>query len=592
MHPGLSLAERAALERAHRLRYGLTSAPRFDRPSRQAPQVAPLAGAAPGLEKASRGRLLTLPTPPFAVRVLNNMSYGATPESIAEFNAMGSSDRARLTAWVDRQLDPAAIDDSAVDARLASAGYTTLGKSLARQWSEHVRADVEYAERMRPGWEVQREALVRAVFSRRQLFEIATAFWHDHFNVMVSDYDCCPVYGHYDREVIRANALGNFRTMLEAVARSTAMMIYLDNKSNRRSGPNENFARELLELHSFGAENYLGFMDPFAVPPCPEDPDYPIGYTDIDVYETAAAFTGWTINNNHWEFTHPERDNGGFYYHADWHDSGPKFVLGRFIYPERPALQDGRDILDRIASHPRVAKFICRKLVRRFVADDPPQALVDGAAAVFRANWQHPQQIRRTLRHILLSDETQYAWGRKTRRPFEAVAATLRVLGCQWTYRLDENRSNDLNWRMGFTGHQPYDWAAPNGYPDVATAWSGASTLGMTWKLQNWLTEANNVAGDGKLLPLLDITRAGLAPSQWTANRLVQFWCQRILGYQPTAERLGVLRRFMAQNGDPASYVIEDSNSWAQNDLKRHYNHERLRSMVSLILMSPEFLSR
>ena len=114
----------------------------------------------------------------------------------------------------------------------------------------------------------------------------------------------------------------------------------------------------------------------------------------------------------------------------------------------------------------------------------------------------------------------------------------------------------------------------------------------MTWKLQNWLTETNNVAGDGKLMPLLEITRAGLAPSQWTANRLVAFWCQRVLGYQPVAQRLDVLRRFMAQNGDPASYVIEDTNAWVQSDLKRHYNHERLRSMVSLILMSPEFLSR
>jgi len=594
MSRGLSRGERAALERAHRQRYRLARPPRFQRSPMQVPDAPPPAGAGPrvGMEKASPRRLLTLPTPPFAVRMLNHMSYGATPESIAEFNGLGSSDVARLTAWIDRQLDPAAIDDAAVATRLTGAGYTTLGKTLAQQWSEHVRADVEYAVRMRPGWEVQREALVRAVFSKRQLFEVTTAFWHDHFNVMVGDYDCCPVYGHYDREVIRANAFGNFRKMLEDMARSTAMMTYLDNKSNRRSGPNENFARELLELHTFGAENYLGFMDPFEVPPCPEDPDYPIGYTDIDVYETAAAFTGWSINNNHWEFTHASKDNGAFYYHADWHDSGPKFVLGRFIYPERPALQDGRDILDRIASHPRVAKFICRKLARRFVADDPPQALVDSAAAVFRANWQAPDQIKRTLRHILLSDTAQHAWGRKTRRPFEAVAATLRVLGCQWTYTFDENRSNDLNWRLGFTGHQPYDWAAPNGYPDVSTAWSGASSFGMTWKLQNWLTETNNVAGTGKLLPLLEITRAGLAPAQWTANRLVEFWCRRVLGYLPTAQRLGVLRQFMAQNGDPASYVIEDTNTWQQGDLKRHYNHERLRSMVSLILMSPEFLSR
>ncbi|MBP6797023.1 MAG: DUF1800 family protein, partial [Luteimonas sp.] len=191
-----------------------------------------------------------------------------------------------------------------------------------------------------------------------------------------------------------------------------------------------------------------------------------------------------------------------------------------------------------------------------------------------------------------LSDDSQQAWGRKIRRPFEAVVAGLRVLDSNWTYRLDENRSNDFNWRMGFTGHQPYDWPAPNGYPTENTAWSGAATFGMTWKLLNWLTETDNVAGNGKLLPILETTRSGLPATQWTANRLVEFWCNRILGYQPAASRLTALRGFMAQNGDPAGYVIEDTDNWAQSDLKRHYNQQRLRSMVSLILMSPEFLSR
>src|SRR5690606_24937426 len=338
---------------------------------------------------------------------------------------------ARQTDWVDRQLSPAWIKDCAVDARRAGAGVTARGRSLAQQWADPVRApDLEWAERIRPGTEVQRECLVRAVYSNRQLFEVATMFWHDHFNVMVSDGSIAQVFGHYSRDVIRANAFGNFRTMLEAVAQSPAMMYYLDNRSNSRSGPNENFGRELLELHTMGAENYLGFMDPFKVPPCPEDPSYPIGYTDIDVYETAAAFTGWTINDGR----NGGGDDGSFRYYPAWHDSGPKFVLGTFIYPERPALQDGRDILDRLASHPRVAKFICRKLVLRFVSDDPPQALVDSAAKVFRDNWRAPDQIAKVLRHILLSDESQHAWGRKTRRPFEALAAALRTLGCDWTY--------------------------------------------------------------------------------------------------------------------------------------------------------------
>lgn len=578
-------SQRRLLQDAHAQRYRLKGKPRFQ----PAPAAAGGVPGAPPMAGITQPRLLTMAKPPFAVRALNNLSYGATAASIAAFNALGTNDTARMTAYVDQQLNPAAINDSAVEQRLTAAGYTTLGKSLEDLWSQHVRQD-DYNTRMRPGWEVQRAALVRAVYSKRQLFEVTSHFWHDHFNVMVTDYDCCPVYAHYSREVIRKHAFGNFREMLEAVAQSTAMLIYLDNRSNTRSGPNENFARELLELHTFGAENYLGFMDPFLVPPCPEDPSYPIGYTDIDVYETAAAFTGWTFKNGHWEF--PNENDGTFVYRSKWHDTGPKYVLGRFIYPEQPALKDGRDILDRIASHPRVAKFICKKLIRRFFNDEPTQDLVNSAAAVFRQHWQAPDQIKRTLRHILLSDAAFHNWGMKNRRPFEAVAAALRVLDCDWTYRLDENRSNDLNWRMGFTGHQPFDWAAPNGYPDIGKAWGGPNSHAMTWKVINWLTETNNVAGDGKLLPILETTRSGVPVAQWTARRLVDFWCTRILGYRPATARYNALLAFMAQNGDVDSYVITDTDTWAQSDLKRHYNHQRLRSMVSLVMMTPEFLSR
>jgi len=137
----------------------------------------------------------------------------------------------------------------------------------------------------------------------------------------------------------------------------------------------------------------------------------------------------------------------------------------------------------------------------------------------------------------------------------------------------------------------PYAWPAPNGYPDTAVAWSGANTFGMTWKLLNWLTETRD-ASDTPLMPVLATTRAGLPAAQWTANRLVDFWCMRILGYLPVASRRNKLVAFMAQNGDPATYVIADDDTWSANDLKKHYNQQRLRSLVSLILLSPEFLSR
>lgn len=570
----------AARARQQRL-YGAGNAPAF------VPRVeAPVPGGGQVAENMSLPRLLSMPAPPFAVRMLNRLSYGATPQTITEFNALGSTDAQRLANWVDWQLEWTGVDDSSVDARLASAGYTTLNKTLPQLWADHVVGDPEYSVRMRPSNEVQRAAFVRATYSRWQLRELVVNFWHDHFNVMVGDFSAGPVFPHYTREVIRANAKGNFRVMLEAVAKSTSMLYFLDNINNSRSGPNENFARELLELHTFGAENYLGFTDPFQVPPCPEDPTYPIGYTDIDVYETAAAFTGWSAKNGHWEF--PTENDGTFTYRQSWHDAGPKFLLGMLIYPEQPAMKDGRDVLDRLASHPRVAKFICKKLIRRFITDTPGQALIDSAAAVFRANWQQPDQIERVLRHILNSTELFNSWGQKSRRPFEATVAAMRVLGQDWTPRVGHDKSDELIWRFGFTGHLPYNWPAPNGYPDIGNAWSGANSFAMTWKVINWLTETSD--GSTPLSPILANTRAGVG--SWTANNLTTFWCGRLLGYEPDATRKQVLVSFMAQNGNAATDVIADTEAWAGNNLRAHYNQSRLRSMVSMVLMSPEFMSR
>lgn len=525
--------------------------------------------------------------PPFSVRILNHLTYGATKTTIAEFNALGTGDTARRLNYVDWQLDYQSIDDSAVDTRLANAGYTTLTKSLTQLWNDHVKPDPAWEVRMRPAWEAQRAALVRAVYAKRQLLETTVNFWHDHFHVNFDEYIAGPVYVHYDREVIRKHAFGNFRAMLEDVAKSTSMLYYLNNVSNSRGGPNENFARELLELHTFGAENYLGFMDPFQVPPDGDDPSYPSGYTDIDVYETASAFTGWSAKNGHWEF--PTENDGTFVYRQSWHDAGPKFLLGRMLYPEQPALKDGRDVFDRLASHPRVAKFICKKLIRRFVSDIPDPVLIESAAKIFRQQWQAPDQIAQVLRHILLSSQIVNSWGKKARRPFEAIVAAMRAAGTDWTLRVGQDKSNEFMWRLGFTGHAPYQWPSPNGFPDTQTAWSGSSTYAMTWRMLNWLPEASD--GGAPLVPVLATTRSGLA-APWTATKLVDFWSLRLLGYLPSAERRQTLINFMAQNGDAAAYTITDTNTWAGSDLKRHYNQDRIRSMVSLILMSPEFLSR
>lgn len=531
---------------------------------------------------------LTLARPPFAVRMLRNLTFGPTRTSIAEFQGLGSTDLARLANWVDWQLDPTSIDDSAVDARLARAGYSTLGKSLAQLWADHVVPNPPWEVRMLPALEMQRAAFVRATYSRRQLFEVMVDFWHDHFSIYGYDYSAGPVFPHFDRDVIRRHAFGNFRAMLEDVAKSPSMLYFLDNYSNTKAGQNENFARELMELHTLGAQNYFGFQDPATLPRDPADSSYPAGYTDIDVYEVAAAFTGWTLRNGHWQY--PNENDGSFVYRASWHDANPKTILGRTLPPEQPDMKDGRDVLDRLASHPATARHVCAKLIRRFVGDVPSQPLVWSASRVFRDNLQAPDQIARVLRHILNSTEMYNAWGAKQRKPFAAIVAAMRAGGSDWTLAPSGDRSNEFAWRFGFTGHVPFGWPAPNGYPDVTGPWSGSNTYGQTWRMLDWLTDTTD--SGFPLIPVLANTRADVPASAWTANNLVEYWCNRLLGYQPDAARRQVLARFMAQNGDPATYVIEDREEWSGNDLKKHYNQSRLKSMISLILLSPEFLSR
>lgn len=573
---------RMSIDAVLRQRYGHDPRRTAMRPS---PPIPPPGTGPEDVDNRLRPPVRHLPPAPAWVRAWSRLGYGIFPGAREAFNALGGNDVARYEALVDQQLDWEAIDDSALEDRLSSAGYTTLGKSLAQLWADHVAADPAWEVRMLPARESQRAWMVRAAFSRRQLRERMTTFWHDHFHVTGSDYDVGPVFVHHSRDVVRTHALGNFRAMLEAVATSTAMLYYLDNRSNTISGPNENFARELLELHTFGAEHYLGFMSPSEVPPCPEDPSYPVGYTDVDVYETAAAFTGWTLRNGHWQY--PAEDDGSFVYRAAWHDAGPKFVLGMYLPPAQPAMKDGRDVLDRIASHPRVARFICRKLVRHFAGDFAPAPLVDSAARLFRTHWQDADQLRIVLRHILRSPDVREGRQGKHRRPSEVIAAALRANDAAFTLRPAHGRSDDFMWRLGATGHLPFDWPAPNGYPDQADAWSGTNSFGMSWRMLSWLTEASD--GDVRLLPIVEDSRARVA--SWTANNLVDFWCQRLLGRSPAPARLQMLRAFMAQ-GASSSYVIADSNAWSGGDLRAHYNHDRLRSMVSLLLMSPEFATR
>lgn len=518
---------------------------------------------------------LNQPTlPSVAVITLNRMTFGPRPDdpetSIAAFNALGGDDDARLTAFVDRQLNPTLINDSDLTNRLNQAGFTTLNKTLTQLWTDHRLNSTDYTYRTLPIREVERATFLRAIYSRRQLFEVLAHFWYNHFNIYGWHYDVAPVFVHYDRDVIRANMLGRFRDLLEAVAKSTAMLYYLDNYTSSRAGPNENWAREVFELHTLGAENYLGVLPQTDVP---TDLDgKPIGYVDDDVYEATRCFTGWTVANGN---NDTSGNTGQFEYVEEWHDRFQKTVLGTFLPANQTAEIDGETVLDLLAAHPGTARHICRKLCRRFISDTPPDSLIESAAQVFLDQQNASDQLTQVVRHILLSTEFRTTWGEKIKRPFEATVSAVRAGNGDLSFGMNDDDSDTFLWRYGHTGQDLFRWKAPNGYPDVKEDWQGTTSLLMRWRLVNWLVDERDAA-DNYYLDLIGQTPGGVR----SANALVDFWIDRILGRTMGASERQDLVDFMAQGNNPDIDLPLDSDDSVQS---------RLRALVALIMMSPEF---
>jgi uncharacterized protein (DUF1800 family) len=291
--------------------------------------------------------------------------------------------------------------------------------------------------------------LIRAVYSERQLQEVITDFWYNHFNVFLDKGADRILVPAYERESIRPHVLGHFRDLLEATAKSPAMLFYLDNwqsvapratGNSRRRGLNENYARELLELHTMGVDG---------------------GYTQKDVIEVARCFTGWTIKA-------PQK-GGGFEYNDKLHDKGEKIVLGHVI-PAGGGMSDGETVLDILARHPSTARFISLCLARRFVADNPPPALVDRMSKTF---LKKGGDIRAVMKTMIDSAEfwSQGAYQAKVKTPFELVVSSLRALdaGIESTAALQRTIS-DL-------GEPLYRKLEPTGYPLANTDWVNSASL-------------------------------------------------------------------------------------------------------------------
>ena len=248
---------------------------------------------------------------------------------------------------------------------------------------------------------------MRAAHSKKQLFEVLVDFWHNHFNIYDWDSYIASVFMNWDEQIIRKHALGHFREFIEDMTKHTAMLYYLDNYTNTSAGFNENFARELFELYPMGAENYFGVIPKDDVPRYTDG--MPRGYVDADVYDAAECFTGWTVNSS--------GDYGDFLYRNDHHSQGEKRILQQII-PAFGGESDGYKVFDLLANHPGTARYVSRKLCRRLIMDHPPESLVSEIADVFLENKDEPDQLKRVVRAVIMSEEFRTTFGEKVKRPF------------------------------------------------------------------------------------------------------------------------------------------------------------------------------
>ena len=442
---------------------------------------------------------------------LNRLTFGPRPGDVARVKAMG------LQNWIDLQLNPSRIDDAALTGRLARLQTLTLdSQTIQREYSGP--AMIERRERQQQAGEaggaggaggagrerepsvaqrkdrqviadLEEAKLLRAVYSERQLEEVLVDFWFNHFNVFAGKGATRNYLNEYEREAIRPYVLGNFRDMLEATAKSPAMLFYLDNWQNvsadspspggaqrrppqgaeRRAprgseaadptspdlsaearsakvegarpkrGINENYARELMELHTLGVDG---------------------GYTQDDIVNVARAFTGWTMQ---------PREGSGTQFVARLHDDKAKTVLGHTI-KAGGGQDDVEQVLDILAAHPSTARHIATALAARFVSDTPPASLVDRAAARFTATRG---DLREVVRTIITSPEfsAPESYRAKVKTPLDFVVSALRATGA------DLRSALPLARELREMGMPLYFCQPPTGYHDTAATWVSAGAL-------------------------------------------------------------------------------------------------------------------
>ena len=555
-------------------------------------------------------------------QILSRLTFGARPGDFEQASQTG------VKVYIEQQLNPDTIDDSALDKRLEKLPTLMLSTpALAEQYnppkpkptptasptpaptltntiapnSAMMNSDAAKPNPAATGMpkptvvdqpnpkpsptpapknpqqvvnELQRAKLLRAVYSERQLNEVLVDFWENHFSIYANKDADRWLLTSFDRDVIRPNAMGRFRDLLGATAHSPAMLFYLDNwqssvlrkypatkdKPARQSGGiNENYARELMELHTMGVNG---------------------GYTQKDVQEISRCFTGWTIRK--------PNEEGIFLFNPQAHDNGEKLVLGQKI-AAGGGIADGEKVLDILSKHPSTAHFISMKLAERFLGDNPPEAVVNQAAQVF---LKTDGSIRETLRSIITSSAflSPAMYETKIKSPFEFVAAALRITGAE-----TDAANPVLNW-ISKMGQPIFGHITPEGFPEKSDEWLSTGSLLERFNFASALAQ-NKIKGTTinakKLLNDTDFNN----PSAVSAD-LTRLVLRNEISANSKAEFDKITDRAIARiNSDKNTDPEKNSNSAPADNTSAKVNPkdkslDYFTELLTLALGSPEFQHR
>ena len=504
----------------------------------------------------------TWPNERVTQHLLNRLAFGPSPEDRASVARLGAAE------WIRLQLQPGR--DEAMDARLADFKTLSMGIDEAyraypslQQRAKREGAAKEDLKAMAMAYrdelprqlvlEATQARLLRAANSSRQLEEVLVDFWFNHFNVSADKGRTRWMISAYERDAIRPHVLGSFRALLGATAKHPAMLVYLDNWLSTRDGfdlkdygrgrklagagkqtvfgLNENYARELLELHTVGVE---------------------AGYTQHDVREAARALTGWSL-----ELRERADDFGGFIYRDVAHDKGPKHVFGLAL-DAGGRQDDGERLLDYLALHPATARFLALKLCRRFVSDTPPQPLIDRVAAEF---LRTRGDLTATYRAIFSSPElwADDVYAAKTKTPFEFIISAVRATGSL------ASAERPLGQALDALGMPLYRAQPPTGYAELASSWVNAGALVCRINFGLKLAQGR-IRGVQLRLPAV----AG------TADQVIDALALQLLGSSPTAATRSTLKAALA---GPEEAQVEDGEQRSADP----------GVIAGLLLGSPEF---